>query len=200
MNIDRIHTLFLDVGGVLLSNGWDSALRKRAAEHFGLDLAEVEERHMMVFDDFEKGKIPFKDYLRHTIFFKWRSFSISDVKEFIFNAAVAYPEMLELVRTIKQRYSLKIAILSNEGAEIARDRFEKFHFNEFVDYYIVSSDVGLRKPDLRIYKLALGLCHVPANKVLFIDDRTENIEAAKRLGICSLCHHDYASTKQALGL
>lgn len=200
MNIDRVHTLFLDVGGVLLSNGWDRTLRKKAAATFDLDLEEMEERHVMIFDDFEKGKIPFKDYLKHIIFFKWRSFTVDDVKEFIFNAAVALPDMLELVRMIKQSYPIKIAILSNEGAEIARDRFEKFHFNDFVDYYIVSSAVGLRKPDQRIFKLALGLCQVPANKVLFIDDRAENVEAAKRLGIFSICHKDFASTKQALGL
>ena len=52
-----ITTLFLDIGGVLLTNGWDHNIRKRAAEKFGLDYEEMNERHHLTFDTYEEGKL-----------------------------------------------------------------------------------------------------------------------------------------------
>lgn len=40
-----ITTLFLDIGGVLLNNGWDHPVRRRAAKHFKLNWARMEQRH-----------------------------------------------------------------------------------------------------------------------------------------------------------
>jgi len=79
-----ITTLFLDVGGVLLTNGWDRSIRKRAAENFGLDPAEMEDRHNLVFYRFEEGRLSLDEYLNWAVFYKERPFSREAFKEFMF--------------------------------------------------------------------------------------------------------------------
>ena len=76
----EITTLFWDVGGVLLTNGWDRAARRRAAEQFHLDWEEFEDRHDLVVTDFEKGRLTLDEYLQRTVFYRSRSFSQDDFK------------------------------------------------------------------------------------------------------------------------
>jgi putative hydrolase of the HAD superfamily len=194
IDLASIKVLFTDVGGVLLSNGLDTALRRNLAIHFALDSSEIEERHQMVFNDFEKGWLTFDDYLAHVIFFKPQNFSPETAKSYILGQSTEYPAMIGLLKRLKQQYKLKIAVLSNEGREIAQYRFKKFHFDSFIDYYIVSCDIGMRKPDSRVFQMALGLCQVKASKVLYIDDRAQHIEAAQRLGFQTICHRSYEQT------
>ncbi len=52
-----ITTLFLDIGGVLLTNGWGRGSRKAAALHFNIDPVEMDERHHLTFDTYEMGKL-----------------------------------------------------------------------------------------------------------------------------------------------
>src|SRR5687768_10680056 len=123
-----LKTIFVDVGGVLLTNGWDTDLRKQAAADFSLDFDEMQERHEMVFEDYEAGRIDLDEYLHHVVFFKSRPFSQNDFKEYIFNHSEPYLDMIELVKSTKERLGIKLAILSNEGREIALYRFKKYHF------------------------------------------------------------------------
>ena len=58
-----ITCMFLDIGGVLLTNGWDHHARKRAATDFGLEWAEMENRHNLAFDTYEEGKLTLEEYL-----------------------------------------------------------------------------------------------------------------------------------------
>lgn len=193
-----IHTLYTDVGGVLLNNGWDTQLRNAAADHFGIDHQEMQQRHEMVFEDYERGRLLLDEYLHHVVFFKERSFSMDDFKQFIFDGSTSYLEMIGLMKELKQRFKLRIAVLSNEGQEIAVSRFKKFDFDSFVDFYVVSGFIGVRKPDLRIFKMAWGLCQKPPENIIYIDDRLPSVEIAQRMGICAFHHTDYEKTKQVL--
>jgi len=194
-----IRTILLDVGGVLLTNGWDRKLRALAVQQFSLDAQETEIRHQLLFEDFERGKITFKDYLKHLIFFKKRAFTLEDFQEFIFSAVKPYPEMLTLMAESKAQHSYKLGILSNEGQELAIQRFQKFpFFKEHIDFYIVSGFVGFRKPDPRIYQLALNISQTTPQEILYIDDRATNLEPAKNLGIQTICHINWRSTQTAL--
>ena len=101
----KITTLFCDVGGVLLTNGWGHASRIQAAADFGFDLKEFDTRHQLIFGDYETGKITLDDYLRYTVFFEPRTFSLQDFKDFMYAQSQPHPEMLELVRRIKDAYT-----------------------------------------------------------------------------------------------
>ncbi len=193
-----ISALFLDLGGVLLTNGWDHTMRERAAKQFDLDLAEVNERHHLTFDTYEVGKLSLDEYLRRVIFYQPRSFSPDDFKAFMFAQSQPFPSMIELVRHLKQEHCLKVAAVSNEGRELALYRIQKFDLAEFVDFFIVSSFVHFRKPDHDIFNLALDVAQVPVNQVAYIEDRAMFASVAQELGMRSIRHTNYESTRDAL--
>ncbi|MCE5316250.1 MAG: HAD hydrolase-like protein, partial [Parachlamydia sp.] len=163
--------LFLDIGGVLLTNGWDKAARERAAKKFKLDLNEMESRHHLTFDTYEVGKLSLTEYLDRMVFYKKRAFTQTQFKNFMFAQSKAFPEMIELVCRLKQEHGLKVAVVSNEGRELNAYRIRKFKLGSFVDFFISSCYVHLRKPDADIFRIALDISQVPAHQVLYIEDR-----------------------------
>ncbi len=96
-----ITTLFLDIGGVLLTNGWDHHARKRAATNFKLDLAEMEDRHHLTFETYEEGKLTLEEYLGRVVFYQKRPFTRAQFRRFMFAQSKPYPEMIELVAHLK---------------------------------------------------------------------------------------------------
>lgn len=198
-----VRALFLDVGGVLVTNGWDSGVRSQVAERFDLDLGEFESRHHLTFDTYEEGKISLDTFLDRTIFYQSRSFTHEDLKRFIYDLAKPFPEMIELFTQLKARHKLSIAVVSNEGRELTFDRVSRFKLKAFVDFFIVSSFVHLRKPDTDIYRLALDVAMLHPKEVAYVDDRPMLVEVAGTLGIHGILHTGYDSTKArlaALGL
>jgi len=199
----EIRALFLDVGGVLLSNGWDSKVRKALADHFQLDLKDFEARHHLTFDTYEVGKITFDVFLERTVFYRPRNFTPADFKRYVSDLTQPDEKMLELFPRLKAKHNLKIAVVSNEGRELTFDRVQKFKLKEFVDFFIVSSFVHLRKPDTDIYRLALDVAMLEPAQVAYVDDRPMLVEVAGGLGIHGICHADYNATVAklaALGL
>jgi putative hydrolase of the HAD superfamily len=198
-----VTTLFLDVGGVLLTNGWDQKARRAAAEHFGLDLEDMSERHRMTFDTYESGKLDLDEYLTRTVFFEQRSFTREDFRHYMFEQSQPYNDMLHLVRDLKLKYRLKIAVVNNEGRELNQHRIRHFRLNEFVDFFISSCFVHFRKPDADIWKVALDIAQVPREQVVYIDDRPMFVQVAESLGIRGITHAHYEDTRDrlaALGL
>ncbi|GAB3791107.1 HAD family phosphatase [Spirosoma horti] len=197
-NKSIITTLFIDIGGVLLTNGWDQAARSRAAETFDLDLPDLEERHHLTFDTYETGKLTLDDYLSRIVFYKRRHFSMDSFREFMFAQSQPYPEMIALIRHLKERYRLKIAVVSNEGRELNMHRIQTFRLTEFIDFFVSSSFVHLRKPDADIFQMAIDLSQTPTNQIIYIDDRPLFVAVAAKLGIQGICHIDYQTTRTAL--
>jgi putative hydrolase of the HAD superfamily len=190
--------LFLDIGNVLLTNGWDSSMRRLAAQTFHLDLDELNERHHLTYDTYEEGKLSLDAYLDRVVFYEPRQFSKEEFKKFIFDQTRAFPEMIDLVRGLKERFYLKIATVSNEGQELMQFRIEQFHLDTFIDFFIGSSFVHIRKPDEDIYRLALNVAQVKPHNVVYIDDRAMFVEVARSLGIRGVVHEGVESTKAAL--
>jgi putative hydrolase of the HAD superfamily len=201
--MDSIKAIFLDVGGVLLTNGWDTAARKRAAEHFNLDLKEMESRHHLVYNTYERGKMSLNDYLLRVIFYQERPFTYEDFFRFMKEQSKALPHMIDFFTKLKKRHSLKIACVSNEGRDLTLYRVKEFHLSAFVDYYIFSCFVHLQKPDPAIFRLALDVGMFMPHEVVYIDDRKLLADEAALLGIHSIHNTSYESTKEqlsALGL
>lgn len=196
--VKRPTALFLDVGGVLLTNGWDRSMRKRAAEAFGLDGNEMDDRHHLTFDTYELGKLTLDEYLDRMVFYKERRFSREEFKEFMFAQSRPFPQMLDLIRGLKKAYDLKIAVVSNEGRELTTYRIQKFGLSEFVDFFIASSFVHFRKPDADIYRMALDVAQVPFDQVVYIEDRLMFVEVAQGLGIRAVHHIGFESTRASL--
>jgi len=188
-----ITALFLDIGGVLLTDGWSHQSRKLAATNFKLELAEMEDRHHLIFETYEEGNLTMEEYLGLVVFYKKRPFTRAQFQKFMFDQSKPYPKMIELVRRLKARYGWKIAVVSNEARELNSHRIRKFKLDGFVDFFISSCFVHIRKPDADIFRLALDIAQTPAEQVVYIDDQPLFVQIAEGLGIRGICHTDYKS-------
>jgi len=198
-----ITALFLDIGGVLLNNGWDHHARRRAAQHFKLAWAEMEERHRLTFEVHEEGKITLDEYLERVVFHRKRPFTRAAFRRFMFAQSKACPEMIALAVRLKARYGLKIVVVSNEAREVNAHRIKEFNLGGFVDAFVSSCFVHVRKPDTEIFRLAMDIAQAPARQAVYIENTPLFVEVAEGLGICSILHTDYLSTcakLAALGL
>jgi len=189
-----ITTLLLDVGDVLLTNGWDHLARRRAAKHFKLDWAEMEERHRLVFETHEEGKLSFEEYLGWMVFFEKRTFTRNQFRDFMFAQSRPYPRMIDLVTELKARHGLKIVVVSNESRAVNAHRIRTFRLDRLVDTFISSCFVHMRKPDVEIFRLALDIAQTPAAQAVFIDNTPMFVQIAEGLGIRGIHHVDYEST------
>lgn len=195
---ENIASLFLDIGGVLLTNGWDHTMRQRAAREFNLDYEEMNERHHLTFDTYEEGKLTLNQYLKRVVFYHPRSFSEDEFKDYMFARSEPKPDMIDLVKGLKKKYGLKIAAISNEGRELTIHRVDTFDLSGFIDFFISSCFVHMRKPDEDMYRLALDCAQVPAGQVIYIDDRRMFIEVSGTMGIKGIHHKNFESTCRAL--
>lgn len=198
MHTPFYNTLFLDIGGVILSNGWDRTLRERASQKFNLDLIELNKRHALTFDTYEIGKITLDVYLDRTVFYMPRNFSKEEFKDFMFSQPQAHLDMIQLIRDIKARYSLRVVAVSNEGRELMVERIKRFHLKEFIDFFVCSGFIGLRKPDEDIYRIALDLAQANPQEVIYIDDRPLLAEIGSQLGMQTIQHQSFQQTQNFL--
>jgi len=198
MKKNEIKALFLDIGGVILTNGWDRHCRERAAEHFSLDIKEINERHGVTFDMFEMGHITLDAYLDYIVFYQPRSFTHAEFKNFMFEQSQPLQEMIDLIRSVKFYAQCKIVATSNEGRELMDYRINTFKMKEFIDIFICSGYVGVRKPTTVFYQIAQDISQIKPYEAIYIDDRPFLAEIGQRLGFHAIRHVDVETTKESL--
>ena len=179
----RIRAIFWDVGGVLLTNGWDRAQREKALEQFQLDREEFNDRHEMLVSSFERGKISLDEYLDRTIFYRSRPFTRDEFRQFMFALSQPKSDELALAQELSRSGKYLMSTINNESREMNLYRIEKFGLREIFDIFISSCFVGLRKPERDIYRLALEITQKAPAQCCFIDDRDLNLESAEKLGM-----------------
>ncbi len=176
-------TLFFDVGGVLLTNGWDTPARKKAAETFGLEYQDFQTRHEMLKTAFETGRIDLDTYVKRAIFYQPRSFTADDFKKFMFSASALLGDTLDFVRALAATGKYKLYTLNNESRELQKYRETTFGLGSVFRGLLASCYLGQAKPDEDIYVNALGIASCSVERALFIDDRPMNVEVAEALGL-----------------
>lgn len=194
----RIRTLFTDIGGVLLTNGWDRKARAKAAEKFHLDHEELHERHHLTFDTYEEGKLTLDEYLTRIVFYEPRDYSRQEFIDFMFAQSEELPDMLSYIRRLKVKHSLKVIAVSNEGRELNAHRIRKFGLNDLIDAFVSSCYVHFRKPDADIYRIAFDIAQAVPEEVAYLEDRPMFVDIANELGIRGILHTDYRSTRAKL--
>jgi len=187
-------TVFLDIGGVVLDNGWDHLSRRRAAKHFKLNWMEMEHRHILNVSLFEEGRLTMDDYLGRVIFHEKRSFTRAEFQGFMFAQSKPFPDMIDLIRQLKKKYGLKVIVLSNESRELNAHRIRTFKLDEFVDVFISSCFVRLRKPDSEIFRMALDIAQTAGRHIIYIENTSMFVQIAERFGIRGILHANYSST------
>jgi putative hydrolase of the HAD superfamily len=194
----NIKTLFLDIGGVLLTDGWNRESRKRAATFFKLDLSEMEDRHHLTFDTYEEGDLTLSEYLKRVVFYEARNFSEEDFTKFMFKQSYSYSDAIDFFKEIKNRYHLKIIALSNEGRELNAFRVEKFKLNDLFDAIVSSSFVHHRKPDATIFRIASDISQTAPEHSLYIDNTLMFVKVAQTLGMNGIHYEGLVKLKNQL--
>ena len=192
-------TLFFDVGGVLLTNGWDTAARDRVVAHFGLNGPDFHTRHFMVKTAFETGRITLDQYLQRTVFYQPRSFSADNFKAFMFDQSQPLPNgVLDFIGALAATGRYRLSTLNNESTELNDYRIERFHLQDYFLDFFSSCYLGMVKPDEDIYRAVLSITRCPPNQGIFIDDRAVNVESALAAGYRALQFRDLPQLQRDL--
>jgi putative hydrolase of the HAD superfamily len=182
----RTTILFWDLGGVLLSNGWDREQRAAVVERFGVDAGEFEDRHREMVPALETGRCSLDDYLRATVFHAPRPFTAAQFREAMLAESSAFPGCLEVVDRLAQGGRYLLATLNNESRELNEYRIARFGLRRRFACFFTSSFLGWMKPDARIYRAALEVTQRAPGEAVYVDDRAQNLEPARALGMRTL--------------
>ena len=193
-----IRTIFFDVGGVLLTNGWDRHCRAQAAADFGLDETEFADRHDLIAADFETGKLTLDEYLDRTVFYEERDFTRESFVEFMQTRSRPIPGALELLGEISALGAHLLATLNNESKELNEYRIETFGLRDHFSLFLSSCYLGVKKPDEAMYQMAIGITQHRIEESLFIDDRQLNLECSRLLGISSVHYESPGQLRDVL--
>ena len=196
--MNNINVVFLDIGGVLLSDGWNHRSRMEAIEKFDLAPIQFQKDHSVAFSLFENGKLTLDQYLDAVVFSTERSFTKEEFKTFMFSKSVELPHFLPWLIEWKERTKTKIFSINNEGKEFNDYRIKNFQLHRCFDGFISSCEVGFSKPDPCIFKLALGIVQEEPQNCIYFDDRAIQVAIAKQMGINAHVHKDFEETKSIL--
>lgn len=176
--------ILFDVGGVLLTNGWDRAERAAAVAHFGLDAQELDTNHFAVMEPWERGEININQYLDTVVFYEPRAFTRDEFIAFMFAQSQPLPNgALQILAELTASNLCMIGCLNNEARETNEYRFNKFGLRKYFRVAFSSCYVGLRKPGLAIYRRAIDILGCAPERILFIDDRAENVDGGLAAGM-----------------
>jgi len=190
--------LFFDIGGILLTNGWGHESREEAAREFGLDYAEVKELHTFIFNVYEAHGVDLDEYLDTVVFNHPRDFTREDFKNFMFEQSKELPDMLAWLKEWRKDCGFRIIAINNEGKELNDYRVKKFKLHDVFDAFVSSCEVGIRKPDPAIFKLAMGIAMAQPQECVYFDDRKMFALAAGKLGMRAYQHTSFETTKEIL--
>ncbi len=196
--MDTITTLFFDIGGVCLSNGWDHEQRRAVAKQFGIEHESFDSRHQQIVDSLERGFMTLHEYLDWAVFYEPRAFSHEELEQAIKRLSTPIDGTLELVRAVgRSRRYLQMTI-NNESRELNEYRIERFGLGELFTGFFTSCYLGLLKPQPEHYRRALQIAQRPAGQCLYIDDRPLNVEVARILGMQTIHFESAAQLERDL--
>jgi putative hydrolase of the HAD superfamily len=198
--MSRFSAVLWDVGGVLLTNGWDHTQRKVVFDSFDIDdREEFDARHKVENDPWEKGTITFDQYLERTLFYKPRSFSMEAIKRAIEEQSQLLPDSaMPILYDLHAKREVLMGQLNNESRELNNLRLERFGLKQYLSVFLCSGYVGLRKPDPAIYRMAYEVLQKDPPEIVFIDDRENNVREAAGIGLHAIQYKGSAALRAEL--
>jgi putative hydrolase of the HAD superfamily len=184
----HITTLFWDIGGVILTNGWDRNSRKAAADAFHLDYEEFQDRHDLTFPAFDAGQISLNEYLDRTLFYRPRKFTREEFTAFMFAQSKEFLASRAILDACANSSKYFVGAINNEPLELNQYRIEAFNLRKSFQVFFSSCFVHSRKPEEGIFRVALAVTQRAPENCVFIDDRPLNLESPRRLGF-SVIHY-----------
>jgi putative hydrolase of the HAD superfamily len=196
--LPQITTLFWDIGGVIMTNGWDTGSRRLAVETFHLDWEEFHDRHDLSFPAFDSGNISLNEYLNRTIFYRERPFTREEFTAFMYAQSREYPEARAVLDGVARKNKYLIGSINNEPFELNEFRIAEFNLRRDFQLFFSSCYLHTRKPDETIFRIALEVTQRPAQECVFIDDRPINLENPRKLGMIPIHYQNPAQLRAEL--
>ena len=195
----EIETIFWDIGGVLLTNGWDKDQRADVLGRLGVDLEDYESRHDEANFYWERGLSTAERFFNQTVFTEPRSFTFEELwRQVCAESKILHPDCFDILGALAADKRFKVATLNNESRELNEHRIHAFRMRPYFDYFICSGYVHEMKPTPAIYRSAIEISGFPPEYSLFIDDKAENCEAARDLGMQAIHFESPAQLNGAL--
>jgi putative hydrolase of the HAD superfamily len=189
----NVTTLLWDLGGVVLTNAWDREQRIKVLNEFGItskdELDEFGDRHREAAPLWEIGKCTIDDYLFMTLFGFSQTVSKETFREKMFAQSDALPG-LEVLKRVKASDRYFLITLNNESKELNEYRIDRFGLREYFSAFFSSCYLNMMKPNPKMYQTVLQIIQRSPDECLFIDDRQQNVESAKRLGLHAIHYAD----------
>ena len=194
-----ISTILWDVGGVLLTNGWDHNERHGVLSRFHIDKDAFEQRHPDVNDVWEKGLLTVEQYLDKTVFYEPRDFSAAQFLEAMkAESKVLEDSALPILGQLAASNSYTLGMLNNEARELNDYRIDTFKLRDYFQLFLSSCYVGMRKPDVHMFELAIDVLQRDPAEIAFVDDRAGNVQAANAAGMHGIQYKGSAQLKSEL--
>jgi putative hydrolase of the HAD superfamily len=197
MESKDITHIFFDIGGVLGTNAWDREQRAHAVDRFDLD-PEFDSRHQEVVGEFESGRLTLHDYLESVVFYRERPFTREEIVAFMFSQSEPFPESLDIARELSRRPGLRLMTLNNESAELNLHRIAAFGLRDIFSAFLSSCWLGVRKPQPVIFERALAIAQVKPERVVFVDDREQNLAPARAQGMQTILFTSADALRESL--
>ena len=195
----EIRAIYWDIGGVLLTNGWDHEERARVLEQFAIPRDEYESRHEEANDRWERGELSDEEFLKQTVFFKERSFTPEQFIQAVREQSKWLPGGAKnVIAALRKNNGLKMAMLNNESGPLNDYRIATFGLAEYFDGFFCSAYIGMRKPELRMFRSGAAMLHFQPEECAFIDDRDKNCAAAAGVGMHAIQYKGEEALRDAL--
>ncbi len=196
-----IRTVFWDVGGVILTNGWDPRQRARVLGRLGVNLEAYEEVHDGANYYWERGLITAEDFFMQTVLRPNAHLNLTFDQlwpQVCAESRVLHPGCLDILAEMKGLRKLRLATLNNESRELNEHRLNAFKLRTLFDYFICSGYLHEMKPAPGIFKSAIEISGFDAETALFIDDKAQNCDAAAAQGMQTIIFQSPAQLRNAL--
>jgi epoxide hydrolase-like predicted phosphatase len=182
----KIQAIIFDLGGVLLRTT-DLTPREKLASRLGLNRFELED---FIFggesgDQAQRGEISVQQHWTNLAAqIQTTDKEIRSLLEEFFSKDEIDGSLLDYVRSLHKSY--KTGLLSNAFDDLRQIITERWHFEDAFDDIVISAEVGMVKPDSRIFQMAVDQLGVQPGQAVFVDDMLRNIEGAIRVGMLGI--------------
>ncbi len=190
-----IRAVFFDLGGVIVRTEYQ-APRQHLADELGMEYEDLEK---LVFAGpssikASRGEISTEEHWAEvTKRLRRPASEAQSIRDAFFGGDVVDRELVDFMRSLRPRYY--VGLISNAWPDM-REYIIKQKFDDAFDHMVISAEVGVMKPEARIYQIALEQAGVSPNEAIFVDDFIENIEGCEALGMRGIHFRDPG---QALG-
>jgi putative hydrolase of the HAD superfamily len=192
-----IRAVFFDLGGVIVRTEYQSP-RQRLAERLGM---EYDDLSKIVFDSetgaqASIGAITSQQHWEAvTKRLKRPAEELAAIRDEFFAGDIVDRQILDFLRSLRGTHTT--GLISNAWSDL-RDYMAREKMEDAFDHIIISAEVGVAKPEPKIFQIALEKAGVQAHEAVFVDDFYVNIEGCEKVGIKGIHFKDAASALQQL--